>query len=145
MIMKNIALISLLTLASVFQSCKDGEDEKIETCFKQFEAKNESNIKAIIYLFKPNNILFKQVIIDVADSAILDEGNCNAPHTPEYLLTISLDSAIIEFSDGKRLIQTVRNRIKMDTINNVLSNLSYNTSNKKMRYILRQIDYQRAK
>ncbi|MCK9482380.1 MAG: hypothetical protein M0R38_11625 [Bacteroidia bacterium] len=143
--MKNIALISLCTLALVLQSCREGDDGNTKSCFKIFEAKNESNKKAVIYLFKPNNSLFKQVTIDVGDSSILDQGNCNAPHTPEYLLTISLDSAIIEFSDGKRLIQTFGNRIKMDTVNNILSNLSYISSNNKMRFNLRQLDYQRAK
>jgi hypothetical protein len=74
-----------------------------------------------------------------------------APGGPTYSLTNSIDSAIIEFNDGKKLIQTVSSRGNSDTINNILIDIFYknfesiNPDFVRKQFTIKNSDYIRAK
>jgi hypothetical protein len=141
--MKQI-LILFSALIIIFSSCK-GEDEDVKSRFVQFEIKNESNKDATIFLYRINNDLFKSLKLNSGDSNILDEGfTRRAPSYPTYSLTLSIDSAVIIFSDNKKLIQTYAPRGYNDTINNILDDRFYNDVNGKLRFTLKQSDYLRS-
>jgi hypothetical protein len=146
--MKQI-LILFSALIIIFSSCK-GEDEDVKSMNFRFIVKNESFKNITIYFYYPNNNLYKQISISSNDSAIVDEGNISPVGGSTFSLTNSLDSAIILFADGKKLIQTFYERGNNDTINNVLSSLHYksltpNESIKNQLFILTENDYLRAK
>ena len=129
----------------VLQACKPNyiEPRSIPTLYKSFEAKNESDRDAIIYLFKPDNKLLKYIILNPGDSAILNGGKSEGGH--HFSLYDHLDSAKIEFADGKQLTQTFRQLKNRDTLNNVLNPQHYKNYLDRRRFTLTQKDYDRAK
>jgi hypothetical protein len=136
-------LIQFFLLALFIQSCED-EVKNDKTKFVSFETKNETTMNATIRLFRRNNDLFKEIIINSGDSSIVDEGYDTPPYTPTFSLTVSIDSAVILFSDNKKLIQTIENRGNNDNINNILRRDFYVNVNNKLRFTLKQSDYLRA-
>ena len=138
-------IFTIIMISSLFQSCKDPSELNIKARFIQFEIKNESSKDVTIYLYKRNNDFYKSVNVYHGDSAILDEGYETPPYTPTYAITVSIDSAVILFSDNKRLIQTFENRGNNDTVNNILDRSFYSEINKKYKFSLKQSDYLRSK
>jgi hypothetical protein len=146
--MKYFLIISAF-LSIIIQSCED-EDRNVKSMNFRFFVKNESLRNLTIYFYYPNNDLYKQISISSNDSTIVDEGNISPVGGSTFSLTNSLDSAIILFADGKKLIQTFYERGNNDTINNVLSSMHYksltpNESIKNQLFILTENDYLRAK
>jgi len=143
--MKHI-LILFLSLVIIFPSCDENEDDNVKGRFIQFEIKNESDKEVTIFLYRRNNDLFRNLKLNSGDSSILDEGTIGkAPRLPTYSLTMSIDSAIIVFSNNKKLTQTFKDRGNNDTINNILNIFFYYNVNGKLRFTLKQSDYLRAK
>jgi len=143
--MKQILILFLASII-IFSSCKgEDEDGANKARFIQFEIKNESNKDATIFLYGSYNDLFKSLKVNSGDSSIMDQGSTGqAPSPPTYSLTRTLDSAVILFSDNKKLIQTYAARGNNDTINNILDDLFYNDVNGKSRFTLKQSDYLRS-
>ncbi len=147
--MKN--LIIILTILSLI-GCEGTEEENGESVFIKFEIKNSTSNNIKLSLFRRNDSLFKYVEIFASDSLIVDEGYLHpAPGGSSYKLTNSLDSAIIEFNDGKKLIQTVGSRGRNDTINNILLDRFYknfestNPDFVRKQFTIKNSDYLRAK
>lgn len=150
--MKTLPFLFILIILSSFQGCRKNQEESGKSVLVKLEIKNASSRKVFISLFDRNNTLFKNVEISSLDSMIVEEGFLHpAPAGPNYSLTNSLDSAIIEFSDGKKLIQTARSRGNNDNINNVLIDIFYkNFESLKPEFVRKQFtitesDYLRAK
>lgn len=132
--------------------CKKNEEENGKSIFIKFEVKNSTSNNLRLTLFRSNDSLFKNIEISASDSLIIDEGFLHpAPGGPTYSLTNSIDSAIIEFNDGKKLIQTVGSRGKNDTINNILIDNFYknfestNPDFVRKQFTIKNSDYLRAK
>lgn len=132
--------------------CKKIEEENGKSIFIKFEVKNSTSNNLRLTLFRSNDSLFKNIEISASDSLIIDEGFLHpAPGGPTYSLTNSIDSAIIEFNDGKKLIQTVGSRGKNDTINNILLDNFYknfestNPDFVRKQFTIKNSDYLRAK
>lgn len=143
-------LLFFLIITSLF-GCKKLEEENGNSIRLQFEVKNSSDYNLRLKLYSSNDSLFKNVEILTSDSLIADEGFLHpAPGGPTYHLTNSLDSAIIEFNDGKKLIQTRGSRGNNDTINNILLNKYYknfesiNSDFSKKQFTIYNNDYLRA-
>ena len=97
-----------------------------------------------IYLYKPDNKLLKGVILNAGDSAIINGSNVNLG-SPGFSLSDCLDSARIEFSDGRQLTQTYAGRGQKDSVNNVLNPHDYKVFRNLRRFTLTERDYARAK
>ncbi len=143
-------ILAVLIIYSLI-GCNKNEEENGKSIFIKFEVKNSTSNNITLTLFRSNDSLFKNVEIIASDSLIVDEGYLHsAPGGSSYKLTNSLDSAIIEFSDGKKLIQTVGSRGNNDTINNILlvkyyKNIeSRNTDFIKKQFTINNNDYLRA-
>jgi hypothetical protein len=134
----------IILISSIIQSCQESEDISVKARYSQFEIKNESNKDVTIFLYRRNNDLFKSIIVNAGDSVIMDEGNETPPNTPTFSLTVSIDSAVILFSDNKRLTQTTGDRGNNDIINNILDRSFYYDINKKNRFTLKESDYLRS-
>lgn len=152
--MKNIKKTTfiILTLSIIMFGCKKIKEEQGKTVLVKFEVKNTSTKNLKIFLFKPNDSLFKLIDINAGDSVFADEGFLRpAPTGPTYHLTNILDSAVILFSDGKMLIQTSRNGSNIDTINNIHLSRNYQYFNEKnpdfsrQQFTITENDYLRAK
>lgn len=146
--MKKIMII--LTIYSLL-GCNKTEEENGKSIYIKFEVKNSTSNDLKLTLFRSNDSLFKDVKIAALDSLILDEGFLHpAPGGPTYSLTNSIDSAIIEFKDGKKLIQTVGSRGRNDTINNILFDSYYknfesiNSDFVRKQFTIKNSDYLRA-
>lgn len=147
--MKKILVV--LIICSLI-GCKKIEEENGKSIIIKFEVKNSTSNNLRITLFRSNDSLFKNIEIFASDSMIIDEGFLHpAPGGPTYSLTNSIDSAIIEFNDGKKLIQTVGSRGRNDTINNILLDRYYknfestNPDFVRKQFIIKNSDYLRAK
>lgn len=147
--MKKILIV--LIIYSLF-GCKKIEEENGKSIFIKFEVKNNSSYNLKLSLFRSNDSLFKNIEIFASDSLIIDEGFLHpAPGGPTYNITNSIDSVIIEFADGKKIIQTVGSRGNNDTINNILLDRYYinlETTNPvfvKKQFTISNSDYLRAK
>lgn len=145
------ATIFLMLISSLI-GCRKIEEEKGNSIFIKFEVKNLTSKDLKLLLFRSNDSLFKNVQIIAGDSMIIDEGFLHpAPGGPTYYLTSSLDSAVVEFSDGKKLIQTAGERGNNDTINNMLIDIYYkifeqfNTEIVRKQFVVNENDYLRAK
>lgn len=132
--------------------CEKIEEENGKSIIIKFEVKNSTSNNLRLTLFRSNDSLFKNIEIFASDSLIIDEGFLHpAPGGPTYSLTNSIDSAIIEFNDGKKLIQTVGSRGKNDTINNILLDIFYknfestNPDFVRKQFTIKNSDYLRAK
>ena len=144
-------LLIILTICTLF-GCKKIEEENGKSIFMKFEVKNVSSYNLKLSLFRSNDSLFKNIEIFASDSLIIDEGFLHpAPGGPTYNITNSIDSAVIEFADGKKLIQTVGSRGNNDTTNNILFDRYYrNLETTKSDFVKKQFtisnsDYLRAK
>ena len=144
-------LIIILTILSQL-GCKKIEEENGKSIFIKFEVKNNTSNSLILTLFRSNDSLFKSIEVFASDSLIIDEVFLHpAPGGPTYKLTNSLDSAILEFNDGKKLIQTVGSRGRNDTINNLLLDRYYknfestNPDFVRKQFTITNSDYLRAK
>lgn len=144
-------LMILLTICILF-GCEEIEEENGKSIFIKFEVKNSTSNNIKLTLYRSDDSLFKQVEILASDSIIVDEGYLHpAPGGPTYSLTNSLDSAIIEFYDGKKLIQTVGSMGRNDTINNILLDRYYNNFEStnpdfvRKQFTIKNSDYLRAK
>jgi hypothetical protein len=145
------SLIFVLALCSLF-GCKKTEEENGKSILIKFEVKNNTSYDLKISLFRSNDSLFKDVQIAALDSLIIDEGFLHpAPGGLSYNITNSIDSGIIEFNDGKKLIQTVGSRGRNDTINNILLDRFYknfestNPDIVRKQFTIKNSDYLRAK
>jgi len=142
----------MLLTSFVLFGCKGMEEELGKTVKVKIEVKNNSTKNLKIILFTPNDSLFKLVNINSLDSVIVEEGFLRpAPTGPTYYLTSSIDSAIIEFSDGKILLQTSGSRGNNDLINNILLDINYkyyettNPEFTRKQFTITESDYLRAK
>jgi hypothetical protein len=142
----------MILCLSVFQGCKDETEEIGKTGKVKIELKNSSTKDANVLLFYPDNSMFKDLYIKSNDSVIAEEGFLRpAPTGPTYNLTVNLDSAVIIFSDGKKLVQTFGARGNNDSINNILQDLRFkyfeskNPEFTRKQFTITEADYQRAK
>ncbi len=144
-------LLILVSFFSIIISCKR-DDSNQKTILFRFFIKNETSKNVKISFFYPNNELFKEISINSNDSILVDEGSLQiAPRGPSYNLTYSIDSAIIDFEDGKKIIQTIGIRSNNDTINNILLINNYkryemvNPNYVRKQFTVTTQDYLRAK
>lgn len=138
----------ILTACVLICACNE-EEPKYSVVRVTFEIRNLSSQDVELFLYNRVNQLKINESIASMDSAIVEEGFIHpAPGGPTYLLTTSnLDSAVIAFEDGKKLVQTRPSREKNDTINNILFDSSYVIYDEegRLQYTLTQEDYERAK
>ncbi len=146
--MKNLIILIIYCLFG----CNKTEEENGKSIFIKFEIKNSTSNSLKLTLFRSNDSLFKHVEIFASDSLIIDEGFLHpAPGGSSFNLTNSIDSAIIEFDDGKKLIQTYGSRGNNDTINNILLDRYYknfestNPDFVRKQFTIKNSDYLRAK
>lgn len=144
--------IFILISFSILVGCKKIDKEVGKSSKIKFEVKNNSTKDCKIFLYYNNDSLYKMIEIKYLDSHIVDEGILGpAPYGPTYSLTNSLDSSIIEFSDGKKLTQKFYERGNNDEINNILSSIYYknyeylNPNFVRKQFVIYESDYLRAK
>jgi hypothetical protein len=144
-------LVFMLALYSLL-GCNKTEEENGKSIYIKFEVKNSTSNDLKLTFFRSNDSIFKYIQIKTLESLIIDEGFLHpAPGGPSYNMTNSIDSAIIEFNDGKKLIQTAGSRGKNDTINNILLDRYYtnyesiNPDFVRKQFTIKNSDYLRAK
>ncbi len=143
-------LIILCVFFSLFTtSCKEEESE-MKPLFFKFEVENASGASVNVQLFRTKNQLFKSFNLNNLESIIADSGLVDAFSNTYVLTTTNLDSAVITFSSGKKLIQTYTDKGFNDTINNVLVSDYYkiksaNGNDRLMIYTITKEDSLRAK
>jgi len=139
----------LLILTACILICACNKENPEQSSRVRLEIRNLSSQDVELFLYNRVNQLKINESIASMDSAIVEEGFIHpAPGGPTYLLTTSnLDSAVIAFEDGKKLVQTRPSREKNDTINNILFDSSYVIYDEegRLQYTLTQEDYERAK
>jgi len=113
-------IIILSSFLCLLSSCEEEEDSKMKPLFLKFEIENVSGTSVDVQVFKTNNQLFRLFNLKNSESIIADSGLVDAFSQTYMLTTTKLDSAILTFSNGKKLTQTYTNKGFNDTINNIL-------------------------
>ena len=140
----------LLILTACVLICACNKENPEQSSRVRLEIRNLSSQDVELFLYDRVNELAINESIASMDSAIVEEGFIHpAPGGPTYLLTSSnLDSAVIVFDDGKKLVQTSYARSSYDSINNILHPTFYkgfiDESATRLQFTISNSDYDRA-
>jgi len=141
-------LISLvLLLGIVFSGC-DETDEINPTQNIEVFCKNSVNQSVTLKLFRYKSE-YSNFELDSNELVKTDSGKIDN-FGPTFSTPFELDSAIITFSDGTKLVQVqTSNRVFTDTVNCILNSFdyakTYDGDVEKWTFTLTQADYERAR
>lgn len=122
-----LLLFTIILSFALFSSCED-ESEGNNILTYEFTIQNNSGSNIDIDFFKPTKELFTSVSLANSESKLVDEGFIDFTGPSFHLTTNGIDSAVITFFDGKKLIQTYNENGYNDTIHNILNMDHYSST-----------------
>jgi hypothetical protein len=155
--LERMRIILFVTLFySIIIGCKvETEATRIpDETYDRFYVRNKTPFGVTISFYDTANRFYKKSFIAASDSVVVDEGKTvrnGLSLVSDYKLTLqAIDSAVLEFADGKQLIQTSPRRSLFYITNDILSISSYtNYSTKSTEnhyvYVLKEAEYAAAK
>jgi hypothetical protein len=140
--------IPLFLLCIILSSCDDDTDQFDSSQYVDVYCKNSVDRSVIIELFRYKSP-FLNLQLNIDSTIKIDGGKIDVFGTT-FSAPFELDSAVISFADGRKLVQVqTSNRVFSDTINCILNSFDYDKDYEgnveKWIFTLTQADYERAR